>query len=283
MKTFKEYFHAGNGDLIAIQGTDGVATKDDYSIFIANGYRNSLGFIDDKDKIKYNKVFNLQNSSNIELFADVFYKNNNEIYWTSYRNNSIYKSDSKLILSNTIFAKNFLRPIGIDGNQKIIVVADQGNHEIVCLNYKGEEIWRKKYYINFKLQKNPYGVTFFEDSIYITISLHENLNIIKINDNGDIKDIIFNTSINNKKFSNIQSIDADTFGNIYFHDTGNKRILSYDKNMKFLNVFYLNEMNIGRGLSILQPKNLIVVSGFKNGRKLSSEYSGIWILKLFNN
>ena len=281
LKEKKKFFHNGSGELIAIQGIDGTSNDDDYNIFVANGYRNSIGFIN-KEKLLAKKIKNLNDKNQVELFADVYFKNNQEIYWASYRNNAIYKSDHNLKISKKKFAEGFLNPIGIDGTKNKIIIADQNNHEIVCLDQNGKEIWRKKYYINFKLQKNPYGISILNNHAYITFSLHENLNVVKIDLDGNIKNIIFNSKINGKNFSNIQSIDLDTYGNIFFHDTGNQRVLLYNSNMKIIKVLKSKKIKIGRGLAILKPKNLIVISGFAHGRKLSSEFSGFWIFENLN-
>ena len=138
-----EYFHEGDGDFFAIQGIDGFSKNYNYEIFISNGYKNSIGYINNKNLIYSNKIKNNTEKGGIELIADVFFRDEKNIFWTSYRNSLVYKSDNKLNLSKKIFAKNFYNPIGISGNDNQIIVADYGNHEIVCLDYNGEEIWRK--------------------------------------------------------------------------------------------------------------------------------------------
>ena len=279
LKVKKDFFHDGNGELFGVQGIDGFSTNNQFELYIANGYKNSLALINKKKSI-YRKIKNNTNHKNpTELLADVFYKNDNEIFWTSYRNNVIYKSNNNLKINKKEFAKGFNHPIGISGNDEIIIVADQYNGDIVCLNKEGDEIWRKKYFLNYKLQKNPYGVSVFKNFAYITFSrgwIYNN--IIKIDLNGNVKEVIFKSLINGKIFSNIQAIDHDSNGNIYFHDTDNNRILFYSNKMKLLNVLKINSMKRGRGLAILKPDNFILVSGFKRGREYKTELSGFWLI-----
>lgn len=272
-----EYFHDGNGDFFAIQGIDGLSKNYNYEIFVGNGYKNSLGYIDHKNFINSNKIKNNTEKGGIELIADVYFKDTQNIFWTSYRNSVIYKTDNELNLSEEIFAKDFYNPIGINGFENQIIVADYGNHEIVKLNIEGQEVWRKKYYINFKLQKSPYGITLYQDRVFVSFNDHNNFKIIEIDLEGKIINISSFLVINDLKINNLQGIDADNNGNLYLHDTGNKRILFLSDDLNVLKVLEYKDMDVGRGLAILKPDNLLVVSGFKKNRKISSKMSGFWV------
>ena len=274
-----EYFHEGDGDFFAIQGIDGFSKNYNYEIFISNGYKNSIGYINNKNLIYSNKIKNNTEKGGIELIADVFFRDEKNIFWTSYRNSLVYKSDNKLNLSKKIFAKNFYNPIGISGNDNQIIVADYGNHEIVCLDYNGEEIWRKKYYINFRLQKSPYGVTFYKDKFFISFNYHRNFKVIEIDLNGKILNVSNFKKINDLEIDNLQGIDSDNNGRLYLHDTGNKRIILLKNDLTILKILKYEHMNVGRGLAILKPDNLMVVTGFKKNRKISSKMSGFWVFE----
>ena len=277
LNIISEFFDDGNGPLNAIQGLDGTSEDYKFELFIANGYKNSLGYINFKNLLLTKKIKNQTKKGGIELLADVYFRDTESIFWTSYRNSFIYKSNDKLKLSKEIFAKNFNNPIGISGNNNQIVVADYDNHEVVSLNNNGKEIWRKKYYINFKLQKSPYGVTLYKNSIFISFNFHENFKIMKLDLDGRIKKISKPIKINGLSVDNLQGIDVDSKGQLYVHDTGNKRILLFDKDLSILRVLKHNAIKIGRGLTILEPDNLLVISGFKKNRKISSKLSGFWI------
>jgi hypothetical protein len=277
-----EYFHEGEGDFFAIQGIEGFSKNYNYEIFIGNGYNNSIGYINHKNFINSNKIKNNTEKGGIELIADVYFKDKKNIFWTSYRNSVIYKSDNELNLSKKVFSKGFNNPIGINGFENQIIVANYGDHEIVKLNIKGQEVWRKKYYINFKLQKSPYGITVYQDRIFLSFNDHGNFKIIEIDLEGKIKNISKFLVINNLKIDNLQGIDVDNNGNLYLHDTGNKRILLLSNDLNVLKVLEYENMSSGRGLAILKPDNLLVVSGFKKGRKISPEMSGFWVFDRIN-
>jgi hypothetical protein len=268
----------------AIQGLDIFNSKNNKTLFMANGYRNSIGIYE-------NKTFSgLPIKSKVldepELIAGVYYNPNYGAFWTAWRNNEIYITDKNFAKTgHKVWAKNLNMPLGITGSKDHLYLANHGAHEIIKYNYDGSVVWKKKFYIDGIELKSVYGIKDFNNNLLVSFQKPFAVAIIDyegniINHNfGKFNDGL---TVDGSSFNNLQGVDFDAKDNIYAIDSYNKRIVIMDKDLNFIATATHPDIANSRGISIDRIENHIYISGFKEGLEVIETQTGFWIFEVPN-
>jgi DNA-binding beta-propeller fold protein YncE len=151
----------------------------------------------------------------------------------------------------------FKFPYGIAGDKKgNVYVADLYNGKISIFDTKGKFI---KYFDDKeKLIKSPAGIRIFDEKLYVTDVQQNKVFVLNLSgkklkeiSNGATKDDIF-------KAPNAIALDKKT-DELFICDSGNQRVLAYDKNGKYLRT--INGSKDGKGSSVfVNPRGIGVDS-----------------------
>ena len=79
---------------------------------------------------------------------------------------------------------------------------------------------------------------------------------------------------------NIQGVSIDAHGNIYLIDTGNLRILVFDRNLRLTTVLVHPDIDSFRGLAA-NDRGELLVSGFtKDAPSTTEDNAGVWLFQV---
>ena len=270
----------------AFQGIDLLNLYDEkVRVFFATGYAKSFVIFDENSKL-FGEPLESDVLDDPELLPAVFAKDLNIIFWTSWRNGKIYLSNSDINdFEYEEWLSGFNQPIGIDGNESNIFVANHGNHEIHKYDYNKNLIWNKKFKINNIELSSPYSIRIFNENLLI--SFQKPFAILKTDLDGKIINYTFGKfndgfELDGSSFNNLQTIDYDDGGQIYAIDTYNKRIIVLNSKLEMLSYLTFNEANNWRGLKIDKKNKKMYVTGFKKGLEGTESKTGFWIFDLNN-
>lgn len=157
----------------------------------------------------------------------------------------------------------FQFPYGITGDKKgNVYVADLYNGKISVFTAKGKFI---KYFTddtkNASILASPAGLRIYNNKLYIT-DIKSN-SVREYNMSG--KKLLELTTAANKedKLNAPNAVTVDDKKNIYVSDSGNQRIVEYDKKGKFIKIINGSKNNKGDS-KFVNPRGI----GFKNGTLL---------------
>ena len=270
----------------AFQGIDLLNLKDkNPKVFFATGYNKSF-VIFNENKLLNGFPLKSEVLDDPELLPAVFALNENKIFWTSWRNGKIYISNSDE--NNFNYSEWFGgldHPIGIDGDNEYLYIANHGAHEVIKMDYNKNIIWKKKFELSKVPLNSPYSIKIYKDNILITFQ--KPFTILKTDFDGNIIDFTFGNfqdglELDGSSFNNLQSIDFDNNYFIYAIDTFNKRIVVLDENLNMLLSLNYPPAANWRGLKINKLNNNLYITGFKEGLEPTESQTGFWIFEGIN-
>ncbi|NHM29946.1 6-bladed beta-propeller [Neobacillus terrae] len=154
----------------------------------------------------------------------------------------------------------FQFPYGIDGDKKgNVYVADLYNGKISIFTSKGKFI---KYFTDESTKadflKSPGGLRIYKNSLYVTDIQSNRVMKYDLNSGKKLMDLTSATS-KDDILNAPNAVTIDSENNIYVSDTGNQRLVIYDKSGKFLRI--INGSTDGKGDSkFVNPRGIGVKS-----------------------
>lgn len=273
LETSASFF--GLDELRAAQGVEFVDT---HSYVFATGYNFSVA-LQEKERLMTLKVMN-EAQGEPELMSDVAVDETGRIYSTGYRLGDVFRYDSDLN-KGAVISSGYEYPLGIDYFDGHIYLAAGAEHSITKLRLDGTKIWSKLISDSRGNRfHEPYGVTVDEQNGDVFVSFNREESLVKINAAGEFVTSVGPRLPDGSLMENIQGVSIDAHGNIYLIDTGNLRILAFDRNLRLTTVLVHPNIDSFRGLAA-NDRGELLVSGFtKDAPSTTEDNAGVWLFQV---